>query len=163
MGVAHVHRAGELQIGRIDGADLEVDAARIHPFGQRDFFPFEQGRAHVDGDAFLARPRSFQAAGEGLDGETVCAAFFHHQPADAAGGVAAGLRFRSVAVEDAHEDVAAQRALHGDHLISADAGRRVGDGPYALRRQVKPFRPAVKYDEGVASSIHLPELHGASM
>jgi len=42
MGIAHVHRAGELKVRRIDRPDLEIDAARIHPLGQRDLFPFEK-------------------------------------------------------------------------------------------------------------------------
>ena len=117
-------------------------------------------RSANDNDKFQYNARvQFHPNGDGLDDELVLAGLFHHQPGDAARGVAAGFGFRTVLVPDAHEDVAAQGRFHGDDLVGPGAGFGVGDGFYLVRREAEILLPSVKYDEGVAGPIHLPEFH----
>ena len=107
-----------------------------------------------------AEALGLEAAGDRLDDKLVLAGLLHHQPGDAARGVAAGLGVRPVAVPDAHEDVAAQGRFHGDDLVGAGACGGVGDGLDLFGLEAEVLLPSVQYDEGVPGPIHLPELHG---
>ena len=163
VGVSHAHGAGKMKVRGINRPDLEIDAASIHPFSKRYLFPLEKRRAHVDGDARRGDAVGFQLAGDGLDDELVLAGLFHDEPGDASRGVAAGLGGGAIAVPDAHEDVAAERLLHGDDLVGADAGLMVRDGRDLLGLEAQTSLPVVEYDEGIPGPIHLPEFHGVDL
>ena len=107
--VAHVDDRRRMQDRRVDRADLQFDGAGVAEFlGQRDLVPAEARPAHVDGDRLrLAGVAGVEQPGIGLDDGAGAAALAHQQPADAAGGVAAGIDLAAVAVVDAHEGVGA--------------------------------------------------------
>ena len=84
------------------------------------------------------------------------------QPADAAGGVAAGVDLAAIAIVDAHEGVgAAPGALDGDHLIEADGVRRAKRLD-RLGREAHGSGAAVENDEFVSKAVHLAEWDRAA-
>ncbi len=159
VGIAHIHRARQLQIGRIDRANLEVDAARIHSLGQWNLFPFQQRRSHVDRDhvIFICASRDKNAC-ISFDANFRAVALFHHQPADAAGDVAAGRHFAAVIVPDPHEDVGAHGMFQRDDLISAS---RIGDALDRCCVQVHALAAPIENGKAIPASVHLIKLHNA--
>ena len=150
---------GADRIGASTGPKLR-SMARVSSKGlrQRDLAPAEARLAHVDGDHLrLAGVEGAEQPGIGLDRGGLPAALAHHQPADAAGGVAAGIDLAAVLVVDAHEDVGIpRRALERDHLVEADRPV-VAERADRLRRE--PDRPLARVEHGerVAEAVHLAE------
>src|SRR5690242_3856469 len=101
-----------MQYRRVDRADLQFDVAGVTEFlRQRDVLPAESRRAHVDLVEVGRGPLpAIDDAGAGLEGQRVLAGGGEFLAGNAAHAVAAGLRFRTVTVEDADERVGAMRA-----------------------------------------------------
>lgn len=66
-----------------------------------------------------------QYIGVGTDACVADFLFFHDEPADAAGGIAAGIDFGTIGVVDAHKHVGAFGGFEHDELVAA-VGDRVG-------------------------------------
>ena len=144
-----------MEQGRVDGADLQLDAARVHLLGERDLGPVQAGFAHVDGNHALARTRRLIEPAQGVDAGAVAARRLHQQPADAAQRVAARFHLAAVGVPHAHEGVGAVGGLYGDELVEADAGLAVGPGAHLLRRGPEGLPARLDDDEVVAEPVHL--------
>ena len=121
--------------------------------------PFEPGLAHVDGHAGLAvGGEGLQEAGIGFDRGAIDVLFLHHQPADAAGRIAAGIHLAAVAVVDAHEGIDVhRRGLDDDHLVEADAGAAVADRGDLGLGEAHGLLARIENDEVVAEPVHLDE------
>ena len=160
--IAHAHRAGRVQVRIVDRADLQLDVAGVHLLGQRHLRPVEAGFAHVDADVGSLAAAGIQDAGGGLDAGGVAARRLHQNPADAAGGVAAGVNLRAVGVPDAHAGVGLGRGIDGDQLVAAHARRPIGDGAHFLGRRLERLGAGLDNDEVVAEPVHLQKraAHG---
>ena len=164
-----------MQDRRLDRPDLQLDGARVAElFRERDVAPAEFRHAHVDGDGHALegrRPAALLRGRASSDAHApACVRIaalsrplsLHQQPADAAGGVAAGLDLAAVGVVDAHEGVGAGFGrLDGDELVEADAGRAVGKPRGSPPASGARSAPRVNDQKIVAEAVHLEERdHG---
>ena len=162
--IADVRDGGRVQHRRLDRPDLKLDRARVAElFGEWDVGPAEFRHAHVDGDEVGAvRGPHEEEAGDGLDRGGAAAGLGHQEPADAAGGVAAGLDLAAVGVVDAHEGFGrGLAALDSDELVEADAGLPVGKSADHRGGGAHGGPPRVNDQKIVAEAVHLAERdHG---
>ena len=151
MGIAHVHRDRVFQFAIVE-RPADRHGQGIHRIAQRDRLPIETRLTHVDRDAALVRPGHDNAA------QRFQADFAADQQADRAGGIAAGLDFSAVGIEDPHAPVGALARLDQDKLVAADAGVPVGKGRHDIAGQRRQGMVArVQHDEVVAQAMHLGE------
>ena len=109
--VAHIHHAGAGEHAAIGQRVGEIDGARIlEGPRQRNAVPFEAGHAHIDGDEPVRPGLGFKHAGAGFDGKPVPAKFGVQQRPNTAAGIAAGVHFRAVGIQNAHEHIGGARA-----------------------------------------------------
>ena len=157
--IAHGDAAGPGELG----IDLQVDLGGVHFQGQGDVAPVQAGFAHVDRDLAVARAKGEEDAGRRLDAHGLGARRLHHQPADAARGVATGRHLAAVGVPDAHAGVGPVRPADGDQLVAAHAGGAIGDRPGQLGAGRERFALDRHDDEIVAEAVHLQKrkAHGA--
>ena len=162
MRVAHRERHGRLQRRLVKSRNRKREAFGIHSLRHGDFAPVQARRAHIDHYALLARGLAEQRTAGRLQGDVIALSFGHQQIGDAARGIAAGLHFAAIGVEDAHEGGGPVfRRLHHDHLIAADPALPVGDGfgHDGVHQQREDSR--IEDDEIIAQTVHFQEAgHG---
>ena len=103
--IAHGDGTGRVQHRRVDGPDLQLDAARIHGLVERDLGPVEAWRTHIHRDPAIGRPPRRRRPAQRVDPDLIPAARLQQHPADAAQGVAAGLDRAAVGIPHPHEGV----------------------------------------------------------
>ncbi len=169
----HVDRLGVVdEKGRVRVADIgadrhrqrperQIQASGVHGPRQRDLAPAGARRPHIDRDLPVGHDQGFEEPGRRLDPHPPIAGLAAHQPADAAGGVAAGLGLAAVRVADAHQELRCGIGgrLQHDQLVAADAGAAVGQGPSRADPDRELAATGVEHDKIVAEAVHLQKRH----
>ncbi len=156
----HGVRVAHADAGRIgERAFRNAEMQRVAVLRKRNILPVERRAAHIDRHAAVAVALAIEHAGDALERDFGLSGLLHQQRGGAAGAVAAGAGFRTVAVQEGEAVVrqAGGRWRDDDELVAADAPVAVGDPrcrPGAGRRRAVP---QVQHHEVVAGSVHLHE------
>ena len=88
--------------------------------------------------------------------------FFHHQPADAARRIAAGIDFAAIGIVNAHEDIRRFGRLHDNHLVAAfrDKIMTRSDFLHLLRGQVNGVPACIENDKVIPRAMHFYKRNG---
>src|SRR5690349_16970627 len=160
MRIADIDHRGRMQNGLIERPNLQLDRARVGAgLRQGNVPPAELWRSHIDRNALRSSDLDLQVTGFGLELEQATPGPFGFEPADAARAVAAGLRFRTIGVVNAHVGIAAEvaRLIEHHHLIKVRL-RLTRDRGHTLRTESERLSAAQIDDEDlVAETAHLLE------